>query len=96
MQRKRAHGRNVSFGAALRLMLPGNVWLARKLVEMQAGLGLFNSCLLAREATRLDYGLAGILALSLVKAGPLDVSVETGYLEPPARSLSWDWGARVP
>ena len=50
-----AIGRNVSFGAALRLMLPGNVWLARKLVEMRAGLGLFNSCLLAREATRLDY-----------------------------------------
>ena len=41
-------------GAALRLMLPGNVWLARKLVEMQTGLGLFNSCLLAREATRLE------------------------------------------
>ena len=36
-------------------MLPGNVWLARKLVEMRTGLGLFNSCLLAREATRLDY-----------------------------------------
>ena len=49
-----AIGRNVSFGAALRLMLPGNVWLARKLVEMRAGLGLFNSCLLAREATRLE------------------------------------------
>ena len=50
-----AFGRTVNFGAALRLMLPGNVWLARKLVEMQTGLGLFNSCLLAREATRLDY-----------------------------------------
>ena len=50
-----AFGRTVNFGAALRLMLPGNVWLARKLVEMRAGLGLFNSCLLAREATRLDY-----------------------------------------
>ena len=49
-----AFGRTVNFGAALRLMLPGNVWLARKLVEMQTGLGLFNSCLLAREATRLD------------------------------------------
>ena len=79
-----AFGRTMNFGAALRLMLPGNVWLARKLVEMQAGLGLFNSCLLAREATRLDYGLARILVLSLVKAGPLDVSVETGYVEPPA------------
>ena len=49
-----AFGRTVNFGAALRLMLPGNVWLARKLVEMQTGLGLFNSCLLAREATRLE------------------------------------------
>ena len=49
-----AFGRTMNFGAALRLMLPGNVWLARKLVEMQTGLGLFNSCLLAREATRLE------------------------------------------
>ena len=79
-----AIGRNVSFGAALRLMLPGNVWLARKLVEMRAGLGLFNSCLLAREATRLDYRYCTFLVLSLVKAGPLDVSVEIGYVEPPA------------
>ena len=91
-----AFGRTMNCGAALRLMLPGNVWLARKLVEMQTGLGLFNSCLLAREATRLDYGLAGILVLSLVKAGPLDVSVETGYVEPPARELGVDRGARVP
>ena len=47
-----AFGRTVNFGTALRLMLPGNVWLARKLVEMALD---FNSCLLAREATRLDY-----------------------------------------
>ena len=91
-----AIGRNVSFGAALRLMLPGNVWLARKLVEMRAGLGLFNSCLLAREATRLDYRYCTFLVLSLVKAGPLDVSVETGYVELPARSLARDRGACVP
>ena len=29
-----AFGRTMNCGAALRLMLPGNVWLARKLVEM--------------------------------------------------------------
>ena len=46
-----AFGRTVNFGTALRLMLPGNVWLARKLVEMALD---FNSCLLAREATRLE------------------------------------------
>ena len=33
-----AFGRTMNCGAALRLMLPGNVWLARKLVEMRLAL----------------------------------------------------------
>ena len=78
-----AFGRTVNFGAALRLMLPGNVWLARKLVEMQTGLGLFNSCLLAREATRLEVLHVFWCYLSS-KLVLWTYPWETGYVGPPA------------